>query len=92
MRSLAALAMGTLLAAGLAGVGAAQDKKPQAPPTGMITLTFATIDSSMDKKISKDEWLAYFVKLDKDNDGFLTEQEFTAAAQEAKRRSKDGQK
>lgn len=92
MRSLATFSMAALLAVGLAGVGAAQDKKGQPPPSGMITLTFATIDSTMDKKISKAEWEAYFVKLDKDNDGFLTEQEFTAAAQEAKRRSKDGQK
>jgi hypothetical protein len=90
MRRISTFAMAALLAAGLSGV--AQEKKQAPPSNGTISFQFAAVDTNMDKKISKAEWEAYFVKLDKNNDGFLTEDEFLAAAREAKQRSKDGGK
>lgn len=93
MRKLGMFALAALLAVGVLAVGVEGQEKKQAPATGAtLTVSFAAIDTNMDKKISKAEWDAYFAKLDKNSDEFLTEEEIQAAAREGKARSKDGQK
>lgn len=88
--------LATLLAVGVLAVGVEgqekQEKKPAPAAGATLSVSFAAIDTNMDKKISKAEWNAYFAKLDKNSDEFLTEEEIQAAAREGKTRSKDGQK
>ena len=93
MKKLQLFALVTLLALGVLAVGVEGQDKKQPPPGGAtLSVSLAAIDTNMDKKISKEEWQAYFAKLDKNADEFLTEDEIQAAAREGKVRSKDGQK
>lgn len=82
MKKMSAFWMAVALAAGLGVAAGVQDKKAAAGPA--IIVSFGSVDTDRDRRISKAEWEALFAKLDTDKDGFLSEQEFAAAAPKKK--------
>src|SRR5438128_822384 len=82
------LVAGTLAALLMAAPGdgdpdGGKKKERKHHPPG-VTLAIKDIDTDGDGRISKDEFMAYFQKLDRNQDGFLSSEELSSSGHGAK--------